>query len=437
MSERYIDNLDELRLEPVCRMACALLGVPASAIIIANGHGLWSHVAEAGFEPSWASASINDIHRDDSPDVHLTDEVRRMESAGKASVKYHTTAATFCASIGFGPGDVGTLIVIDRKSRILSPEDIGRMADLGQIAGQLLSQHIDRSGFSQQLNFYRMLAEVSTETIVRGTLDGVRLYVSPSVRELLGYEPDELIGRRAADLTHPDDLGSFGAMMNDVREGRLDRGTHELRQRHKDGSWVWMEASLRLTRDRLTNTPNGYVASVRDIGRRKELETRLERLAGYDDLSGLPNRALFRKILTERLAEDRRLTLLYMDLDDFKEVNDRFGHATGDAVLREFAARLGSHVRTDDIIARLGGDEFTAIVESRGKDIASLCKRLIAAASTPFLVGDTEIKIGLSIGVANASGSDENLDALLSRADRALYDAKNVGKNRYRLAMVA
>ncbi len=418
-------------------MACALLGAPASMIVIANGHGLWPHVAEAGFELDWASVPINDIHRSDSPDVRLTDEVGYVESAGKASVKYHAAAGAFCISVGFGPGDVGTLIVVDRKPRILTPDDIGRMADLGQMAAQLLSQHIERNSFSQQLDFYRMLAEASTETIVRGTLDGVRLYVSPSVRELLGYEPDELVGRRAADLTHPDDLQSFGAMMKEVREGRLDRGTHELRQRHKDGSWVWMEASLRLTRDKLTGAPDGYVVSVRDIGRRKELEARLERLAGYDDLSGLLNRAQFRKILAERLAEGRRLTLLYMDLDDFKEVNDLFGHAAGDAVLREFAARLVSHVRDGDIIARLGGDEFTAIVESRDEDIASLCKQLIAAASTPFLVGDTEIRIGLSIGVASASGSDEDLDALLSRADRALYDAKNVGKNRFRSAKVA
>lgn len=406
-------------------MACALLGAPASAIVIANGLGLWSHVAEAGFEPSWASVPINDIHHDDRP-----------ESAGKASVRYHATDAGFCTSIGFGPDGIGTLTVIDRQSRILTPEEIGRMADLSQIAGQLLSRYIDRNGFSQRLDFYRMLAEASTETIVRGTLDGVRLYVSPSVRELLGYEPEELIGRRAADLTHPDDLGSFGAMMKDIREGRLERGTHELRQRHKDGSWVWMEASLRLTRDKLTNTPDGYVASVRDIGKRKKLETRLERLAGYDDLSGLPNRALFRKILAERLAEGRRLTLLYMDLDDFKKVNDRFGHAAGDAVLHEFAARLGSHVRAGDVVARLGGDEFTAIVESR-RDIASLCKRLIAAASAPFPVGDTEVRIGLSIGVASASGNNESLDALLSRADRALYDAKHVGKSSFRLAMAA
>lgn len=418
-------------------MACALLGAPASAIVIANGHGFWSHVAEAGFEPVWASIPINGTHHDDSLNVRLTDDIGLVENVRKASVKYHATAAGFCASIGFGPGDVGTLTVIDRKSRMLSPEEIGRMVDLGQMASQLLSQSIDRNGVAQQLDFYRMLTEASTETIIRGTLDGVRLYVSPSVRELLGYEPDELIGRKAADLTHPDDLRPFCAMMERMREGRLAKITHELRQRHKNGSWVWMEASLRLTRDKLTNAPDGYVVSVRDVGMRKELEARLERMAGHDDLSGLPNRALFRKMLAERLAEGRRLTLLYMDLDDFKEVNDRFGHAAGDAVLREFAARMRAHVRSGDVIARLGGDEFTAIVESRGEDIVLLCKRLIAAASTPFLVGDTEIKIGLSIGVASASRSDENLDAMLSRADRALYDAKSVGKSGFRLAMVA
>lgn len=393
MSEQRIDNLDRLRLEPVCRLACTLLGAPAATISLAGSTVRWSHGVEA-------------------------------------------MAASFRTNISFGPDDIGTLTVLDRAPRSLTPEETAHMGDLAQMAGQLLAQHLDGNSFAQQLGFYRMLAEASTETIVRGTLDGVRLYVSPSIRELLGYEPEELIGHRAVELTHPDDLDAFRAIMQEMREGRFDKATHELRQRHKDGSWVWMEASLRLTRDKRTNLPDGYVVSVRGIGQRKELEAWLERRAGYDDLSGLPNRALFRKILAERLAAGRPLTLLYMDLDDFKVVNDRFGHATGDAVLQQFAARLQAEMRDSDIIARLGGDEFTAIVESR-KGIASLCKRLIAAAAAPFPVGDTEIRIGLSIGVASAAGGEESLDALLSRADHALYDAKNVGKNRYRLAMVA
>lgn len=357
-------------------------------------------------------------------------EARKQKSVYAADSK----AAPFVTTVSFGPDDIATLILIHSSVNTAVSLNVAHLDDLRHIAHRLLGDCLDKHRLSNQLNFYRMLADASTDTIVRGNLDGVRLYVSPSIRELLGYTPEELVGSRAADITHPDDREGFAAMMKEVRKGQIGTGTHEMRQRHKDGHWVWMEACLRLTHDRFTGMPDGYVVSVRGIEKRKALEARLERMAGYDELTGLPNRALFRQQLQEQIAQRSQFTLLYMDLDGFKQVNDRLGHGAGDAVLKDVAQRLLSALNDGDVVARVGGDEFIGIINSSAKDIIPLCERLIASIALPFFVGGAVAKVGLSIGIGGSNGAEKEVDTLLSRADAALYEAKAAGKSTYRFA---
>jgi len=284
--------------------------------------------------------------------------------------------------------------------------------------------------------FFRQLAESATDTIVYGDLDGVRRYITPSVRELLGYEPEALIGQCAIDIVHPDDTPAFAALLARLRSGATEVGSIEIRQRHRDGHWVWMEARVRLTHDAGTGEATGYVSSVRATGQRKAREERLARLAAHDALTGLPNRLRLGELLAQEIERSRRsgqqLLLLCMDLDGFKQVNDRFGHLAGDAMLREVAERLRGVLRGIDVIARLGGDEFVAAIQADSMDAATaMAQRLIAAMARPFQCDGRPAQIGLSIGIARLAPDMADAQALLSAADLALYAAKRQGKNTF------
>ena len=404
--ERSMAAVPELRFDALCRTARVLFAVPAATVHLTDGAGRWSSLEDDG----WAAAA--------APGAWSDDPVMIGDGVGRPPVR-------FFVCVPFGRCGTGRLCLYGPRPRALGAHDRAALDDLAALAGQSLDLFRDACAAAGREAEFRLLAETSTDTIVRGDLDGVRLYISPSVRTLLGYEPEELIGRRAAELVHPDDAPPFGAMMQRVRAGDLGVGVTEMRQRHKDGSWVWMEASVRLTHDPVSGAPNGYVASVRGVAQRKQTEARLEHLASHDPLTGLPNRTLLSRRLAAAIADAQNgrqpFALLCMDLDRFKPVNDTHGHQAGDAVLREVAARLRAAIRPSDTVARIGGDEFAVI-------------HPIKAVGEPFRVGDGPVSLGLSVGIACAPAHGLDPDALLSVADRALYDAKTAGRNTYRFA---
>lgn len=422
----------------LCRTARALFDVPAAW---ARGDGpgqVWCDFAPELGADRWGAALAALAEAQAGEAIFWARDIQAVAAlAGLPAVAALPGGQRlrFAAVVAFGPERQGRLILADTRPRAAVSGDAARLADLGTMAGQCLALDRQARAAAEGEALFRLLAETSTDTIVRGDLNGVRLYVSPSVRDLLGYGPDELVGRQAVDLTHPDDVPAFGALMEAVRLGRLDVGVRELRQRHANGSWVWMEASVRLTHDPATGQANGYVASVRAIGQRKELEARLSRLASYDGLTGLPNRSVFTSRLAQAMAasrrDGRRFALLFLDLDGFKQVNDSLGHQAGDAVLREAAARFQAVLRVDDVVFRLGGDEFAALLEVGCAEASGLAKRLIAVVADPFHLGEATVSIGVSIGIAFAPQDAAAPDELLSRADQALYAAKASGRNTF------
>lgn len=182
--------------------------------------------------------------------------------------------------------------------------------------------------------------------------------------------------------------------------------------------------------------------TVQDITEQKMTQERIERMAHYDALTNLPNRALFYDRLRQALSLARRseagLTLLYMDLDGFKQVNDTLGHHAGDLLLVEVARRLSGCVRESDTVSRLGGDEFTIILGGTHKqeDIARVAEKIIQAISVPFDVEGCEVRIGISVGIARYTEDARNEDDLVKQADEAMYEAKSAGKNTYRIGSV-
>lgn len=361
-------------------------------------------------------------------------------------VAAHSLAAAACAAAGLTAGflagaPVGSaalLVLLDPLPRAFSPSQRQSLTALAALAAALAVAEARAAEASRQAAFFRLLADHSTDTLVRGNLNGERLYISPGVRDLLGYEPEEMIGRKASDITHPDDVDEFVQVMAGIRSGRTEQVTTEHRQRHRDGQWVWMEAHIRLTRDDATGVPDGYVVSVRDVSHRKATEARLEHAALHDPLTGLANRTLFRDRLLQEIARSRRngthFALFWVDLDRFKDVNDRLGHEAGDAVLRAVADRLKGAAAADDTVARIGGDEFVvlkpAAAQAGSAEAAAYAARLVATMDAPVDWAGVPVRIGLSVGVSLTEVDGLEADRLLRAADEALYRAKRAGRGR-------
>jgi diguanylate cyclase (GGDEF)-like protein len=173
---------------------------------------------------------------------------------------------------------------------------------------------------------------------------------------------------------------------------------------------------------------------------RRRAEEELIRQATTDTLTGLPNRALFQKLLGSGIERnrryDRRLSLLFIDLDGFKEVNDQKGHDVGDLVLKEAAVRLRRAVRVSDEVARLGGDEFTVILSevTQADDAETVAAKVVDALSRPYEVAGEVLDLSASVGIATCPRDGIDGDQLLHAADEAMYRAKHAGKNRYAFA---
>lgn len=422
-----------LPFDALCRTARRMFAVSAAAINLPERGLAWLDLDPALDLSQWGFTTSCDWS---GPLPCWIPDATQEESLASQPYVTRDPGLRFTAGLPIGPGGNGRFSLFDTRTRPYSQEEARQFQDLAALADHCLTLESQAQDAAAREAEFRLLAETSTDTMVRGDLNGTRLYISPSVQTLLGYDPTELVGRKASELVHPDDAVRFGAMMQELRQGRRDTFVAEMRQRHKDGHWVWMEAAIRLTRDR-AGLPTGYVTSVRGIARRKDLESKLARMASHDMLTGLPNRFLFTSQLDDAYQDLSRgtlhgFTLLYMDLDRFKQVNDTRGHQAGDAVLREAATRFQAVLRGGDIVARLGGDEFTAILPSPMSEAEPLAKRLIHSMQKPITLPDGPVSVGLSIGIALAPKDGGTPDLLVSAADRALYAAKAAGRNTYR-----
>jgi diguanylate cyclase (GGDEF)-like protein/PAS domain S-box-containing protein len=252
------------------------------------------------------------------------------------------------------------------------------------------------------------------------------IYTSPQVEALLGYTVEEWISDPDlfVRMLHPDDRERVLAEVNLTNESG-EPFVSEYRLLAKDGRVVWIrdESTLHAEAGQAVHT-QGYML---DITRRREAEADLRRLAWSDSLTSLPNRALLVDRLRDVEADSPR-TLLFLDLDDFKTINDSLGHPTGDGVLVELARRIGEVIREGDLVARIGGDEFAVLAEMA--DTAALevlASRLLVAVREPFVLDGRELRLSASIGIATGSGAEE----LLRNADLAMYEAKRRGGARF------
>jgi diguanylate cyclase (GGDEF)-like protein len=256
-------------------------------------------------------------------------------------------------------------------------------------------------------------------------------------REMFGL-PEQLVapGTPAAEVFDGAARHApYGAEMVRRMRGRLLRlteasGAGAVLEENRNGAAV--SATVQSMAD------GGWVATFEDVTERHRAESRIAHMALHDALTGLPNRVMLRDRLERALAELKRggarFAVFYLDLDHFKDVNDTLGHPIGDALLREAAARLLACVREGDVVARLGGDEFAILQSGQGTEAraAEVAERVIQAIGTPFDLDGHRVTVGTSIGIALCDGTEEDADALLRRADLALYRAKEDGRGTWR-----
>lgn len=283
---------------------------------------------------------------------------------------------------------------------------------------------------------FRSLVQNAPDVIVMLDANGRIVYESPSVERVLGLSSAGRLGAHGLSNVHPDDLPEVKQTMAELVAQPGAVRTFVCRGRHADGSWRWLE----VTATNLLHDPNvrGLVGNYRDITERRALEEELARQAFYDSLTGLPNRSLFRDRLAHAMARGQRygepVAVLFLDLDDFKTVNDGLGHSAGDELLVEVAARLRGCLREMDTAARLGGDEFAVLLEDAGvRRAKAVAGRVLSALSAPFALAGREVALTASIGIALYEHGPASPDDLLRNADVAMYTAKSRGKNRAEL----
>ncbi|MGE5096153.1 MAG: EAL domain-containing protein [Betaproteobacteria bacterium] len=263
------------------------------------------------------------------------------------------------------------------------------------------------------------------------------LDVNPAFSEITGYSREEALGRTPRLLRsgrHGPDF--YAAMHRSLGKTGFWRG--EIWNRHKSGA-VYPELLSIAAVDDEQGTVTHYIGVFSDITRQKQHEVELARIAHYDALTGLPNRALLNDRFTQALEHARRtrsrVAVCMLDLDRFKAVNDQYGHDAGDTVLMETASRLKATLRPADTVARLGGDEFVLLLLDVESPTAcdALAHRILTAVSAPIRVGIEPLSVSASLGITMFPEDASDPDTLLRHADRAMYGAKDAGRNAFRL----
>jgi diguanylate cyclase (GGDEF)-like protein/PAS domain S-box-containing protein len=276
----------------------------------------------------------------------------------------------------------------------------------------------------------RLLALVqnSVDLVMVLEPDSTASFVSPSAGNVLGLPPEELTGRRFVDLLLPRDVPMFIRLLVGSREG--EQGV-VVRMRHADGRELVLEGTL----SNLLADPSisGWVLTIRDVTDRQAMEQELSYQAFHDALTGLANRQLFGDRLTHALRRrdgvTDRLSVLFLDVDDFKHVNDSLGHGVGDQLLVTVGQRIASAVREGDTAARIGGDEFAILMEDADCDTArEVAHRLLEALAVPIVVGEHSQAVRASVGIAEAMPGLTTSEETLRNAEVAMYWAKDRGK---------
>ena len=355
--------------------------------------------------------------------VDHADEVDAAESLVLSGVR-----SLLCAPIAWeGRLRACFYVTHGRVGGLFGDEEIRLASFISTLAGAALD-HVAGSEAR-----FRSLARHSSDVVSVVDERGTITYQSSSVERVFGFGTDDLLGTRVEDWVHPEDRSRIAAFVAAAQGPSAPGGTVACRLRRQDGRWSHAETTV--TDLRGDPSVGGLVLNTRDVSERQELEDELRRRAWHDPLTDLPNRALFTDRVDHSLARGARSStasiVLFVDLDDFKSVNDSLGHRAGDQVLRAVADRLLTCVRPGDTVARLGGDEFAVLLDGAPMaDAEQVAARIVAELRRPFELAAGHRNVRVSVGIAAGRPGVDTAEDLVSNADTAMFSAKKRGKNR-------
>jgi diguanylate cyclase (GGDEF)-like protein/PAS domain S-box-containing protein len=340
-------------------------------------------------------------------------------------------------------GPIGILEFFGREVR--EPDDalIQVSTALAHQIGQFIARKQAEESLQESEQQLRAMFDNAEVGIAVTALDFRFLRVNDKYCGILGYSREELLGMHAFDVNLKEYVPRMQELRQQMNIGDIPNIVDEKQLVRKDGSLVWVSLAGSVVRAS-DGTPRYHVAVIQDISaaRRaaaalKESEEQFRILAQYDVLTELPNRSLFYDRLAHGIAQAKRhawiLGVLFIDVDRFKYVNDTFGHAAGDKLLKRVSQRLQSCVRDEDTVGRLSGDEFAIVLGSLGaaEDAAVVAKKIIAQLNQPFDLEGTELYVTASIGITLYPTDSTDRDELIRNADVAMYRAKDLGRNNY------
>ncbi|MDF1505846.1 EAL domain-containing protein [Roseisolibacter sp. H3M3-2] len=361
----------------------------------------------------------------------------RLEARGLGLLPYVAVAilhAFLLASpaSAWGTRASGVLVVAVAVTALVLLRQYVASRELARLQGERGAREAVRASEAR----FRSLVQHSSDIIALLDAGGTVRYVSPSIERNLGHAAEPLLGTPIRTHVHPDDVALSEVVLAEAARTRGTYGPIVLRLVNTAGEWRTMECLA----TNLLDDPavGGIVVNVRDVTERALLQQQLAHQAFHDPLTGLANRTLFRDRVAHALARTGRsrssVAVLFLDVDDFKTVNDSLGHAAGDRLLAAVGERLLNATRGCDTVARLGGDEFAVLLENAGDgaDALTVASRVAAALRAPLVIDGRELMLDASIGVARAD-LDDGPEELLRNADVAMYRAKHGGKGRTEL----
>ncbi|QLY30594.1 GGDEF domain-containing protein [Nocardia huaxiensis] len=305
---------------------------------------------------------------------------------------------------------------------LLAEQESVRMADIA--ARQRVQEQLRAS----EARFRAVFAQAGIGTGL-SDMSGRIIEVNAAFAEMLGYTPAEMCELSVTDLTHPEDDPGMWPLYASVLRGDVDNVQLEKAYPAKDGRTVWTKINVSLIRDD-HGTPQYTLILVEDISEQRALRERLNFRAHHDELTGLANRSRFFDALNAAFLEpDARIGLCYLDLDNFKAVNDTWGHAAGDELLVQAAARLEACATAPgQLAARIGGDEFVILVPDSGTDVEELAHLVRKSFALPFDVNGHRLTVTASVGIAEDLAGNTTADELVQAADYSMYWAKAAGR---------
>ena len=364
------------------------------------------------------AAKMKDLHTWLDPEI----EVRRRDGS--------LICVDFSCSRVAGDGQSWTVVSISENT-------VKSSAKGALLAAESQSATVEEAvaaAISQSEQRFRLAFEGNMAPMVFSNRQGIFLEVNESFCQMSGRTKDELIGRDSKHFTYPEDIGISEEVNGQMTSGKTDQVRYSKRFLHKNGRIVIAEVSICSARDESGNALY-FVSSVRDITEERALANQLSYQALHDPLTGLANRALFDdrlgQVQSRSVRQDEICAVLLLDLDDFKAVNDVYGHLIGDQLLVSIAHRFQDVTRASDTICRFGGDEFLYLAEGLASpdQAEKIAERLLDALNEPFTFEEVHIEQHASVGIVVWDGASESTNnvELIQNADASMYEAKRRG----------